>query len=54
MPQTFTHDVFTVATSPISHTLCGSITTTASFDGSPISLGSSYPPIAYDEVGREF
>jgi len=34
---TFTHDPFTIVTSPITHTMCGGLTYTATFNGSPIN-----------------
>jgi hypothetical protein len=48
--HTFAHDPFTIVTSPITLTLCGGLTYTATFNGSPIgidtevSLGMAYDP----------
>ena len=34
---TFTHDPFIIVTSPITHSMCGGLTYTATFNGSAIS-----------------
>ena len=51
-PYTFTHDALSIKTSPVVHTMCGDLITTATFDGSPLSLTSV--PMGYDDVSGTF
>ena len=51
-PYTFTHDAMTIETSPVTHTLCGHLTSTASFDGQLLSTASQ--PMAYDQPSGTF
>lgn len=51
--QLFTHDSFTVVTTPITHSLCGPISYTATFDSQAVDA-TTLPPVAYDETTRSF
>ena len=48
----WTHDAFTLATSPIVHTLCGDFTYEATFQGAAINPTTS--PVTYDTATRSF
>lgn len=49
---TFQHAAFTVATTPITHTLCGDVTLTVQFDG--VNIGAGEDVVSYDEATRTF
>ena len=51
--DTFTHSAFSVVTAPFSHTLCGGLTYSATFNGATIGPGTK-PPMAYDTATRTF
>ena len=50
-PFTFQHSAFTISTSPVTHTLCGAVDYTATFDGTTIDAGT-VPPAGYDSATR--
>jgi hypothetical protein len=47
----FTHDAFTIQTSPITHNLCGGLTYTSTFNGGAIDANSP-APIHYNGSSR--
>jgi len=49
----FTHNAFEFVTSPISHSLCGGLTYTATFNGQAINTLTK-PPMAYNTATRTF
>ena len=50
---TFVHEAFDIQILPFSHTLCGGLTYTATFNGAAIDT-STKPPMAYDTATRTF
>ena len=48
----FSHTAFTVDTTPITHSLCGPITYSVTFDGVAIGLGSV--PMTYDSTSNKW
>ena len=48
----FTHDPYTVTTSPFAHSLCGNIHYNAYLEGQLLTASSS--PMSYDTLNREF
>ena len=54
-PKTFAppHAEFLVNTVPITHTLCGSLTYSATYDGNPINNPTD-KPLGYNPSTREF
>ena len=52
---TFTHDPFIIVTSPITHSMCGGLTYTATFNGSAISTTTKASKVmAYDTSSLTF
>ena len=50
---TFEHTAFDIVTTPITHTLCGGLTYTATFESTTIDT-TTKPPMAYDTATRTF
>ena len=48
----FTHDPFTVVTTPIAHSLCGSLSYTSTFMAATIDSTST--PVSYTQVSRTY
>ena len=51
-PKVVTHDAYAIRTSPITHSLCNSITYSASWTGTPTELTKTTSPMKYDPLKR--